>query len=902
MRIGIHSLTRALAALSLLAGALVSADLALAGDSETIGPVTERFAQESVEEIPSFQRHVSPLFGRLGCNGRACHGSFQGRGNFRLSLFGYDFKFDHDELLKGEPKRANAEQPLESLILVKPTDADMHEGGQRYKKGSWEYHVFRRWLEGGAKFDEADVQKLVTLDIQPAEILFSGLGETVQLQAVAVWPDGTREDVTPLCRFVSNSDQVAKITTDGLVTATDPGDTHVVVSYDNAVIAVPVIRPVSDQVGDKYPPVSTPTKIDELVVQKLKKLGVVPSEMCSDAEFLRRVSLDLTGTLPTAAEVEQFLADTCATKRADKIEQLLNSPAYAAWWTTRLCDWTGNNDTKLNQQIGGNRGAASQQWYDWIYHRVEKNVSYDQIVEGVVTAISRAPGESYADYCAAMSKLYRGDEGASFADRPSMPYYWGRTGFTQPEERAIGFAYTFLGIRIQCAQCHKHPFDQWAKSDFDAFKSFFPPTLRYAQNGASAQDEYKKMIADLGLADTELRGNQLRNKLTQLVQEGKTIPFPEITAAVVRAQPANRRNNNNNRNATSPTARVLGGAEVDLTKHSDTRQPLMDWLRSKDNPYFAKAFVNRVWANYFNVGIVQPPDDLSLANPPSNRPLLDYLAQGFIEHSFDMKWVHREITNSATYQLSWQPNETNAKDERNFARSVPRRLPSEVAVDAINAAVASDEKAASLLTTVKGRAIGVPGSNARAPQGGNNNLLGFALQVFGRSIRESNCDCDRSMDASLLQTVYLQNDQAVHTALSGGRDTWIDQISLTKSRPTAAPERRGAAERDLVQLKVRLERAKKEGDEEQVQRIEARLAEVEASVADRKQAEANPGGITLDTLSLIRQSYLRTLSRNPTPDEIARCEQYLASAASPVEGAKGLLWTLINTKEFIVNH
>ena len=897
MRIGLASLIPALAIAAVLAGG----SLAWADSGDAIKPVTERFAQESVEEIPSFQRHVSPLFGRLGCNGRACHGSFQGRGDFRLSLFGYDFKADHDELLKGDPKRANGEKPLESQILLKPTDADMHEGGLRYKKGGWEYHVFRRWLEGGAKFDEADVQKLVTLDVQPAEILFAGTGETVQLKAVAVWPDGTREDVTPLCRFASNSEQVAKINADGQVTATEPGDTHVVVSYDNAVIAVPVIRPVSDQVGERYPKVATPTKIDELVVQKLSKLGVVPSEECTDAEFLRRVSLDLTGTLPTAAEVEAFLADTSATKRAAKIEELLATPAYAAWWTTRLCDYTGNNDTKLNaNQLGGNRGLPTQQWYDWIYERVAKNVPYDQIVEGIVMGQSRAPGESYADYCASMSKLYHPNTETKFADRPTLPYFWARTGFRTTEERAIGFAYTFLGIRIQCAQCHKHPFDQWAKADFDAFEPFFGRVqlLPTGARNPETQEQYRKMLADLGVEMGERQNNnQVRQQLVAKLNDGATIPFPEIAVADPRQAPGNNRN----RNAPRPVnGRVLGGEVMDLNQFEDYRTPLMEWLRSKDNPYFAKAFVNRVWSNYFNVGIVQPPDDMSLANPPSNRALLEYLAQGFIEHGFDMKWLHREIANSRTYQLSWQPNATNAKDERNFARCVPRRLAAEVAVDAIASAVASDEKAATFVSTVKGRAIGVPGSNARTNNQGGNNLLGFALQVFGRSIRESNCDCDRSMDASLLQTVYLQNDNAVLAAINGGRDTWIGQISKEQPRPDANANR--TANRDIAQVKVRLDRARKEGEEEQVKRLEARLAELEKAAGEAKDAAANPGALTVDNITLIRQAYLRTLCRNPTAEEAARCEQFLASAATPADGARGLLWTLVNTKEFIVNH
>ena len=896
MRIGRHSLSWLLAAAVIAVGGRS----ALA-EGDALPPVTERFSKADVTEEPSFQKHVSPLFGRLGCNGRSCHGSFQGRGDFRLSLFGYDFKADHDELLKGDPVRANKDKPLESLILVKPTDADMHEGGLRYKQGGWEYHIFRRWIEAGAKFDEKEVQKLVRLEVTPAEILFAAPGEKVNLRAVAVWPDGSREDVTCLCRFTSNSDQVATINADGLVTATDPGDTHVVVAYDNAVIAVPVIRPVSQLTGDKYPSTPTPTKIDELVVAKLKKLGVVQSDLCTDAEFLRRVSLDLTGTLPTAAEVEAFLADASPNKRAAKIEELLKTPAYAAWWTTRLCDWTGNNDTKLNQ-VGAARGAASQQWYDWIYKRVSENVSYDKVVEGIVLATSRAPGESYTQYCEAMTKISQAGSKESYADRPSMPYYWARQNFIQPEDRAIGFAYTFLGIRIQCAQCHKHPFDQWAKSDFDAFKSFFG-RVRTVQNGQGAVEEYQKILKDLGLENTELRGNQLTNKLRDHLNEGKTVPFPEIASQRVqptRANPnANAKAKARQQAAQAVTARVLGGEEKDLASVEDVRQPLMDWLRAKDNPYFAKAFVNRVWANYFNVGIVQPPDDLSLANPPSNRALLEHLANGFIESGFDMKWVHREICNSRTYQLSWQPNETNAKDERNFARAVPRRLAAEVAVDALATAIASDEKAGTYLTSLTGRAISVAGASARANQGANARDTGFALQVFGRSIRESNCDCDRSMDASLLQTVYLQNDSSVLTAIESGKDSWIGQITKREARGSGAGS--GAAG-DVQQLRSRLAQLKKsKAPAQQIERFERRLAEAEKAAGPPPGA-ADAVPLTIDEPTLIRQAYLRTLSRLPTPEETDRCLQYLAQSESPVAGAKGLLWTLINTKEFIVNH
>jgi hypothetical protein len=889
----------ALAGVALLCGAsLVSAA------DEVQQPISERFAASEGEEIPDFQKHVSPLFGRLGCNGRSCHGSFQGRGDFRLSLFGYDFKADHEALLDEKRPRVNIEKVDESLILAKPTDADFHEGGERYKKGSWQHHVLRRWIAGGAKHDSKAVQKLVQLDVTPTEIQFNKAGETVQMRAIAVWPNGTREDVTPLVRFLSNNEQVAKIDENGKVTATEPGDTHVVLSYDNAVVPIPVIRPVSPLAGKSYPKVPASTQIDKLVIQKLQKLGVVPSAVAGDAEFLRRMSLDLTGTLPTAAEVEAFLSDKSPNKRAEKVEQLLESPAYAAWWTTKLCDFTGNNETQLNN-VSPVRAAPGQEWYDWIYKRVAENTPYDQIAEGIVMGQSRKAGQDYKAYCEEMSTLYKGDSKETFADRPSMPYYWARNNYRQPEERAIGMAYTFLGIRIQCAQCHKHPFDQWSKDDFDAFKTFFT-RVQFNQAGArdkETQEQYKEIMAGTGL-DKDLKGNDLRRKLPDLLKEGKVIPFGEVYVMKPTAAPAGRPNGKDKPRPApaNSTARVLGGETIDLNGVEDARQPLMDWMRSKDNPFFAKAFVNRVWANYFNVGIVEPPDDMSLANPPSNRPLLDYLAQGFLDHEFDMKWLHREIIASDTYQRTWQPTETNGKDERNFARAIPRRLPAEVAYDAIIVATGNDAKAAEARHELKGRAIAIASSSAR-PQGNGNTSATFGLQVFGRSTRESNCDCDRSMDASLLQTVFLQNDSQVLAAVSGGRDSWVDQIKLSaKNLKDGGDAEKLDVDRELVRMKVRLDRAKKDKDEKQIERIEERIAELKRAGKEKAEVAAQPEGVNIDPVTLVKQAYLRTLSRYPTDDEMARCQQFLADSSSPLEGAKGLLWTLINTKEFIVNH
>lgn len=888
---------------------------AAADEPKALAPISQRYQSAEASETPDFQRHVAPLMGRLGCNGRSCHGSFQGRGGFRLSLFGFDFKFDHESLVGGESPRVNREQPDESLLIAKPTDEDNHEGGQRYAKGSWQHHVFKKWIAEGATFEATKVQVLKSLEVAPAEVVSARAGEAVQFKAIAVWSDGTREDVTPLCRFQSNDDQVARIDENGKLTTGEVGDTHVVVFYDNAVVPIAVLRPVSNKTGPRYPSVATPTKVDELVVAKLRKLGIVPSNACSDAEFLRRVSLDLTGTLPAAADVEKFLQDASPNKRSEKVDELLGTPAYAAWWATRLCDYTGNNDRQLNNVNNVAPNAASQGWYDWVYKRVADNVPYDQIAEGIVLGKSRQPDQSYTDFCKEMSDLYRPGSEKEFAELPSMPYYWARTNVRQTEDKAIAFAYSFMGVRIQCAQCHKHPFDQWSKDDFDQFKPFFA-YVKYSQQGP--KDEMQAILEECGLKD--LRGNDLRKKLPELLKEGKTVPFAEIVASTAptpkKEEPRRKGKDAKAAKAAkaadpkdpprSVTGRLLNGQIIQLSDYPDARVPLMEWLRSQDNPYFARAFVNRVWANYFNAGIVEPPDDMSLANPPRNKALLDYLSAGFIEHGFDMKWLHREVCNSATYQRGWQTNATNEKDEKNFSRAVPRRLPAEVAVDALQQAVASDAKAAQALTTLKGRSITIPGASAQI-RGGGGGDRGFALQVFGRSTRESNCDCDRSTEASLLQTVFLQNDSSVVSSISGGKDSWVEQLQkqlkITSGEERArVQQQREVGKRELVKLRVRLQRAEKEKAEDQVARLKARIEEVEKTLTPEDDQKPVEAATALDAPTIVRQAYLRTLSRYPNEDELTRCVGFISSSPNLAEGAKGVLWALVNTKEFIVNH
>lgn len=808
---------------------------------ELIRPAKDRFASPEVQEVPDFQRHVLPLMGRLGCNARACHGSFQGQGGFRLSLFGYDFKMDHEALLKEGSARVNRDDPEASKIIQKPTLAIPHKGGKRMDEESWQYRMFVRWIDQGAK-GVTNPAHFERLEVTPTEFVFNREGEQVPLKVVAHWSDGSQEDVTCISRFRTNDESIAEVNEDGLITSKGKGDTHIVAFYDNGLAVTQILSPISEQVGPKYPQVPTSTKVDELVVNKLRKLGVIPAEVCSDTEFLRRVSIDMTGTLPTPEEVSNFLADSSSKKREKKVDELLARPTYTAWWTNKLCDITGNAPRALQMQV--NTDQPSRFWYEWIYRRVEANTPYDKLIAGIVLASSRKPGQSYEDFIKEESSYFREKNPPEYSERDTMPYFWARRNLRQPEEKALGFSYTFLGVRLECAQCHKHPFDQWTQDDFKQFTEFFRP-IRYAVGPEKESREVvKKLTDELGLAKTT-NGGERRRILEKEMKKGNPIPWQEVFVAkanrIAGRRPAQNAPKNGGRVA---TPKLLGGDQVSLADVDDPREPLMEWMRSKDNPYFARAFVNRVWANYFGKGIINPPDDMNMANPASNEALLDHLAKGFLSHEFDMKWLHREIVLSDTYQRSWKTNDTNRLDERNFSRAIVRRLPAEVLIDAVTQSTASATDLIKLASTGTDRAIGPKGAGSY--RAANNQYAG---RVFGRSTRDTNCDCNRSDEPNLLQSIYLQNDQEVLAAIIRPKG-WLGE--------TLRPGR-------------------KEKDD------------------DVKSASHEPE-------AMIREAYLRTLGRNPEASELTVALDHLKQTDNEGKGMRDLLWALLNTKEFITNH
>lgn len=817
------------------------------GSAELSDPASRRFTKTA--ETPDFQRHVIPLLGRLGCNGRTCHGSFQGRGGFRLSMFGYDFKADLEALRE----RLETGSPEDSLILLKPTLQEDHEGGKRYEQGGWEYKLLHRWIAAGAEGEAERPEKITSFDVVPKEIVFDAPGQKVQLQVIATWPDGTREDVTCLTRFQSNDETVAVIDKDGVVESKSPGDTHVVSFYDNGIAATPVLMPIrratAETAGPAAHSIAVPTKIDELVSDKLSKLAIVPSQLCTNEQFLRRVSLDMIGTLPTPEEVKQFVADQSPDKRARKIDQLLETPAYSQWWTVRLSDLTGSNAQYLGT-TDMNRSAANQ-WNRWLHRRLKDNVGWDRIAAGIILAKSRRPGQTYDDYAAKQSSYMRRSQPEDFtaADNP-MHYYWFRSNNQQPAERALSFGYVFLGVRLQCAQCHKHPFDRWSKQDFERFTQFF--TRIKAGIAPDARPAQIRLKTKLGVPKKLDTAALRRQMYMRVAAEGLPIPWNEIWIEPPGDKPQ--------------LAKLLGDREIDLSQYDDPREPLMAWLVQKDNPYFASNFVNRIWAHYFGVGIVDPPDDFNMANPPSNKALLDWLSREFIASGYDIKWLHRTIANSRTYQLGWRTNETNRSDQRNFSHARIRRLPAEVTVDAILQATATDEQNRTYTTKVEKRKIGQHPLSIQA------RGIDYSLLVFGKPLRTTNCDCERQMQPTLLQSLYVRNDHELIGWLER-KDGWLMQVAkslgVTLTSETKAPDGTRPASKS-------------------VEASNGKIAGVSRAMSEND--------------SLIESAYLRTLSRLPKPSEIEIARTHFSESENTVEGLRDLMWALLNTQEFLTNH
>jgi Protein of unknown function (DUF1553)/Protein of unknown function (DUF1549) len=707
-----------------LAMVVLCTEAAQAQTSQPLADPSRRWSADGPGGVPSFTKHIVPLLSKAGCSNRACHGSFQGQNGFRLSLFGYDPLLDHRELTTDEGKgpRVNTKDVDRSLALLKPLGEVEHDGGMRFSRDSWKYRMFRAWIAGGARFDPQKEPYLQRLEIIPNELLLKENSKPLSLRVVAHYSDGSQEYVTSLTGFSSNDDSVVQVDKSGTVTVSGKGDTAVVVSYAGGVVACQVLVPSNP--GKAFPPFPANNRGDDLVAAKLRKVGIHPSGLSTDDQFIRRAYVDTIGTLPTATEVRDFLSDQRPDKRPRLIDRLLARPEYAMYWATIFSDWTGNNTLTLNPFF-----KCNWLWHDWLRDKLGRNVPYDELVGGIMTATSRE-GRSLEEYLAENKKVQanikerRGFDDGTYGRRKTLDLYWMKRG-GRAEEMAIRTANAFLGVQIQCAQCHKHPFDRWTQDDFTSFTSFFRVTS----------------VCDLDGSDRS--GGRM--------DYDKVAVYPGVDAR------------NTNLVKQHPP-KILGGPVVPYRKGGqDPRELLWQWMRSPDNPTFARNIANRLWGHYFGRGIIDPVDDSNAANPPSNPQLLDWLARDFIEHRFDLKHLHRRILNSRTYQLSDVPNESNRTDQRNYSHALIKRMPAEVLFDALAQITGTPQVYSTTFVPPGTRAIGL------APPARYGTSPEYVLRIFGRPKREQTCSCERSDETNLAQALFLINDVDVQSRVEDPR-------------------------------------------------------------------------------------------------------------------------------------
>ena len=580
-------------------------------------------------EVVDFERHVMGILGRAGCAGGGCHGSFQGKGGMRLSLFGYEPERDFVAIVRDSAsRRINPIDPDSSLLLLKATGAVDHGGSVRFGKDTWQYNVMREWIRAGAPWTKGSGE-VATVKVIPEEMAFTRAGDERQIQVKAKFTDGSENDITCFCDFRTNDDAVAEVTNLGMVKGIKPGSTAIVVSYRGNVLPVRVMVPMQLPVGFKYPTVPEVNYVDREVFARLKKLNMVPSDLSADDEFLRRITIDTIGQLPTPDEIRAFLKDTNPNKRTKKIETLLAHPLHAAMWATKFSDITGNDTNALEQPVVL-KSKRSQQWHDWLRKRFQDNMPYDEIVKGIVTATSRE-GKSPEEWLDSVKKIDSGITGngnydtAAYANRDTLDLYWRRNQVVPTEIWGERTAAAFLGVRVECAQCHKHPFDRWTQAEYRAYANIFT-----AVTANNISPEAKKVIDKENLArkggEKKVNNNQINlvTKEVYLGFNGKAYSHPDTNGYLA--------------------PKALGGPEIKVAKGAgDPRVALFNWMKSPDNPFFARALVNRIWAHYTGLGFVHPVDDFSLGNPPSNEKLLDALAKDFIDHKFDIRYVERVI-------------------------------------------------------------------------------------------------------------------------------------------------------------------------------------------------------------------------------------------------------------------
>lgn len=625
-----------------------------------------------------FANEIVPQLSRLGCNSGGCHGKASGQNGFKLSLFGFDPAFDYDAIvMAGRGRRVFPSAPNQSLLLLKATAAVPHGGGKRLDSESEPYQLLVRWIEQGMKRSSPDAPRIVRLLVEPQRRVMQP-GDGQQLAAVAELSDGSLRDVTRQAQYASNLDVVAAVDERGHIRCGSlTGEAAIMVRYMGQVAVFRAEVPHSTG-GENLSTIPERNYIDRLVATKWKQLGLVPSPVTNDATFLRRVTLDLCGRPPTSVETRAFLADESSGKRDQLVDRLLASPDYPAYFALR---W---GSILRNSKLAG-ADEASYAFHDWIKSMIARNRPYDEFVRGVVAAA----GE--------------------WQDAPAINWFW-QMRDDQLHQPTADTAQVFLGIRLQCARCHHHPYERWGQDDYYGLAGFF----------------------------------------TRLGRKSFGQPPPYYSAGRVTT------GEKNPLTGQSPEPKFPGGDALKLTAEQDPRHALVDWMADPKNPFFARALVNRMWGHFLGRGIVDPVDDMRDTNPPSNPELLAALAQDFIDHKFDVKHIIRTIVTSSTYQLDSAPEPGNQQDRQNFARFYARRLIAEVLLDSVDQACGTHTKFSG--TSSSARAIDLP----------NEGFGSYFLDTFDRPQRVTGCECERSSGATLGQVLLLSNSEEMEAKIADG--------------------------------------------------------------------------------------------------------------------------------------
>ena len=735
------------------------------------------------KDAPSFLEDIVPALTRLGCNQGACHGKQSGQNGFKLSLRGFDPAEDHDRLTReSRGRRLNFAQPDASLMLLKTLGRMPHEGGQRMLPGSPYHALFADWIRAGAPGPLKEERRVARLEITPSDSRM-GPSESRSLAVRAHYTDNSSRDVTWLTQFYSNDESTLRVSADGKVTALRAGEATARVHFNGHVavarFTMPFTKPVPAAAFAQRN-----NAVDDAVFAKLQSLNIPPSSLSSDAAFLRRASLDVTGALPAPDEVRAFLADTRPDKRARLIDALLASPRYADYWTLQLADLFQNR-VERDHDVRGSKGVRA--FHAWLRQRVASNQPWDKLVREVLTAQG------------------------SVRDNPAVGYFITTVGENrQPEQSEVpdSAAQALLGTRIGCARCHNHPLERYTQDDFYHFAAFFAkvsldrvsPKDGFTELVSYSQDEFqivrqlKQAEEKLAKLEAELAGlapADAEKKQPTIKQERQRVADLSKQRDSHKAKPASVRQP---RTGQMMAARALDRLELSDAAQADPRGALANWLVGPGREQFSGAMINRLWKHFLGVGLVEPVDDLRESNPPSNAALWALLKREFVGGGYDLKHVMRLILNSRTYQLGSETLPANRSDDRFYSHFIARRLPAEVMLDAISDAVDAPE-------SFPGHPLGLRA--VQLPEPGVNS---YFLSVFGRSDRVTACACERTGEVTLPQLLLLNNGESLLQKLQSSdgrlarllRETdetrVVDELFLSAlSRPPTAPDRERVA-------------------------------------------------------------------------------------------------------------